>query len=823
MRMKDGSDRNDRDHAHPRDADGVAPGKRTLTGSATAVQRSSGSEPNATGLSGRSMSEIIPLSSDVPFADSLVADTLVQRKETGGASDADVHALADHGTSGAAGALPFMDQIQRSFGNHDVSSIKAHDDGAAVDASRAMGARAFASGDHVAFGASPDLHTAAHEAAHVVQQRGGVQLAGGVGSAGDPYERHADAVADAVVRGEPAAPLLDSYAAAGGGSTVQRSSVQLFEEREHKSIGDQGARGANGVTADMQFGSLRLTFGDMVAMAGDWFESIEEMRALAERPGPGAGTEEELRFVQQVKVRGNKNLEDSFSPAAKDAVQKRYYKLAGNNVVHFPNAAVGDAEKKPAERARDGMRFPKGTGLHGDVETIVKTVFDRTGGADALPGLYKKPLKPELLNAAAAYRYYHIRALVEAAVKGNWDYDKAVHGPPQDSIDPALKEQMKARQLDGALSTEAFGNHFLTDMFSGGHVRAERASIKAYWNAKLPMFFYNLKGFIAEQVARGLQGKVDIAGIELDSDTIYDPPLGGGAMDIVTERLDAIGPLGWGELVSGIVHDHDGAVGVKVTSEGQDGELRGDGDAGKKDEESLAIRAVSMSYHEVLDAYRMGRETKARPEDVVNGFVKEGLFAAERTIPVAKPDAEQGPSQKRIQWHQPDVEVLLQDPVFLQGLRDICVKRAGEVAAIADTLDADQKAAMLKNVIAPLRERPIETVRGVIHWVPTLSRELTLGYTQTARKTEGGMASLSLAQRVQLLAAHVTEAENADGPAAEVMRKQGPEIIELIKTASKKDRKMLFSTYGWVRLHRAAGAAHGDRFEREFPRSVYGP
>lgn len=50
----------------------------------------------------------------------------------------------------------------------------------------------------------------------MVQQRDGVQLEGGVGEAGDPYERHADAVADQVVRGESAADLLSSGPSGGG-------------------------------------------------------------------------------------------------------------------------------------------------------------------------------------------------------------------------------------------------------------------------------------------------------------------------------------------------------------------------------------------------------------------------------------------------------------------------------------------------------------------------------------------------------------------------------------------------------------------------------
>src|SRR6185436_17252865 len=119
---------------------------------------------------------------------------------------------AAHGTSGSATALPYLDTIQRAFGAHDVSGVKAHADAAASAGSRAMGAEAFATGDHVAFDGAPSLHTAAHEAAHVVQQRAGVHLKGGVGESGDAHERHADAVADRVVAGESAQDLLDRVA-----------------------------------------------------------------------------------------------------------------------------------------------------------------------------------------------------------------------------------------------------------------------------------------------------------------------------------------------------------------------------------------------------------------------------------------------------------------------------------------------------------------------------------------------------------------------------------------------------------------------------------
>ncbi|MCA9516565.1 MAG: DUF4157 domain-containing protein, partial [Myxococcales bacterium] len=106
------------------------------------------------------------------------------------------------------GAMPHADTIQKAFGSHDISGVQAHTGSQASEASKAMGAEAYATGNHVVFGSAPDLHTAAHEAAHVVQQRDGVSLAGGVGKAGDSYEQHADKVADAVVAGKSAEGLL---------------------------------------------------------------------------------------------------------------------------------------------------------------------------------------------------------------------------------------------------------------------------------------------------------------------------------------------------------------------------------------------------------------------------------------------------------------------------------------------------------------------------------------------------------------------------------------------------------------------------------------
>lgn len=141
----------------------------------------------------------------------------VQRRLTGSETFAEptsdeVHALAAKGTSGGGQALPFADRIQQAFGRHDVSQVRAFTGGAARQAARGMGADAYATGNLVAFGKTPDLHTAAHEAAHVIQQRAGVHLSGGVGQDGDVYERHAEEVAARVVRGKSVEGHLDRFA-----------------------------------------------------------------------------------------------------------------------------------------------------------------------------------------------------------------------------------------------------------------------------------------------------------------------------------------------------------------------------------------------------------------------------------------------------------------------------------------------------------------------------------------------------------------------------------------------------------------------------------
>lgn len=90
----------------------------------------------------------------------------------------------------------------------DLTGVRVHTDEAAREGARAIGAEAYASGDHVYMGPSrsPNAHPAvlAHELAHVAQ--GTAPTGEAVGRRGSEAEREAERVAAAVERGEQPEP-----------------------------------------------------------------------------------------------------------------------------------------------------------------------------------------------------------------------------------------------------------------------------------------------------------------------------------------------------------------------------------------------------------------------------------------------------------------------------------------------------------------------------------------------------------------------------------------------------------------------------------------
>ncbi|MFJ2812367.1 DUF4157 domain-containing protein [Streptomyces sp. NPDC087294] len=112
----------------------------------------------------------------------------------------------------------------------DFSSVRLHTGAAAARSARAVGARAYTSGDNVVIGdGGRDKHTLAHELTHVVQQRqgpvSGTDRGDGlkVSDPSDRFERAAEANAHKVMSGPvPDVQRRPEEGAPAPGSTVQR-------------------------------------------------------------------------------------------------------------------------------------------------------------------------------------------------------------------------------------------------------------------------------------------------------------------------------------------------------------------------------------------------------------------------------------------------------------------------------------------------------------------------------------------------------------------------------------------------------------------------
>ncbi len=484
----------------------------------------------------------------------------VQLRNGSGSGDAEhVHTAAAHGIAGAGSPLPFLDQIQASFGaDHDLSQVQAHVGGPAAEGSAAMGAQAYATGNHVAFATAPDLHTAAHEAAHVVQQRAGVRLKGGVGESGDSYEQHADAVADKVVKGESASELLGAKA---GGSSVSRKTVQRFDagsgghqglERHLAGLDPHDGLGQPDNLKKREPARNTREFGANAIYAGNYMQDFSQMHApfvhnlltnLPKRPAEG-------RKSPPIGHAGSEAITDSIvralailevGPTLADSVVK------GNMQAYRPEqhvdqpqgyAANTDAivhHKGPKGALRPGKRTVEGgdyvatskfaPGKSTPVKRIADPDRDRDLAGSAVPG--RQMENPELFKVSDAGLQNHIYNSCEW-VKNHWM--KAAQVGPTD----------QGRFHIGA------GLHAIEDYFSHSNF------IEVALNSYIDSSFRNERSKPAgvqqflhqvdknEKALGGVRRPQQLGGMRTHVDTLFDATVGRGRQVVTTGSVSGV-------------------------------------------------------------------------------------------------------------------------------------------------------------------------------------------------------------------------------------------------------------------------------------------
>jgi len=400
----------------------------------------------------------------------------------------------------------------------DFRGVRAHTDAGAAELARAVDAQAFTVGRDVVFDSgyyAPDTvsgrYLLAHELTHVVQQ--------------------------------------------GGATEIHR-----FTGEEHRQLGEAGSWGA---VSDIAIGGgAFLTYGEVVAMAGDWFETLDEMRALSRT----SGGQQELRWVRW-RALGSSGTEPTVTDAIRQRAMDRYFRLAARNVSHFS-----------------------------------------AGG-----------------TAMAGYRSYH-----EAALRA------AFHAGRLNNSD-LWRE---------ALTTEAFGNHFLTDMFAGGHVRTPRDAIRRWYQAHYPASIGSLSlvtymaghmhaYLVREHPTADFFGQIpSTADMEARIRTI------GGT---------ALSAFSLGDIVSLAYHNRDN-TGLRVVSDvdesgiivfgGYHWTAMGDANLARSaTTRDMAVAAIRASIAELESIRTQGHgncnlASPDRVEDCTNAFVNRYRpFAAERFVP----------------------------------------------------------------------------------------------------------------------------------------------------------------------------------------------
>ncbi len=523
-------------------------------------------------------------------------------------------------------------------------------------------------------------------------------------------------------------------------TSIARSArpLQRFVESEHKLIGDLGSTRGPELPTKLELGpGFEVTYGDMVAMGGDWFESVQQMTDLAKIPGPGAGTREEVEYVLTVEIHGFKDREEDFSEAARKAAKGRYYRLAADNAAHFSNPRDGDTQRTPQEQAS----------------------ATENG----------KPM-----GAAANYHDNHRNALIEAARLGR-----------------------AGRPINDALLLEAFSNHYLTDMFSSGHVRTPRQTLAEEWHAKVPMFFTNFKMFMAERIAKYINDHNADLGV-LTVDTLMFKEEGvfsGGSLSAIEKTLGEKGmpPITFGDIVSGALHDYDNKMGVDVDVEGKRVKLFGDSqllDPRAADTLRLASAAVRASKDELEEAYANGWT----PQQVLdrNG----GLFAAELMIPQAAPELEQDSPQ--VAWRYDNVNDLLADAGFKKAVAITARDKATELEGIGEGLDAEYKREAFTNgFLVKLQgsdDQIAATLQEVIDYTPDTgggvggnAEDFNARQYFNAAKNAGALHTLTLPAKTRLVEHVLTGATVGD---------EDPMIVELL-AVNVADGVKIIKQFGW--------------------------
>jgi hypothetical protein len=248
-------------------------------------------------------------------------------------------------------------------------------------------------------------------------------------------------------------------------------------------------------------------------------------------------------------------------------------------------------------------------------------------GASLLNAEVKGPVAPALAPSDAEkkahYNVYALLALENADHFPDSGRAMAAWGRHHaKAVDLALSAGLAGDRhaMNVAYAWEAFGQHFLTDCYSGSHIRTPRAQIIDWYQAWAPRIvdrlIAGLKSRLVEDLVREASSQTAAPDAYLRKYKI-EPEVGPAIDDAIKNQAGGVAAfarwlgLGIAGAISGTIHDADGAAGVEVASDDHPDSWLAYGDGKLKSSPvsfAQAAKAIAVAKAEVDRAYAIGVE-----------------------------------------------------------------------------------------------------------------------------------------------------------------------------------------------------------------------
>jgi hypothetical protein len=374
---------------------------------------------------------------------------------------------------------------------------------------------------------------------------------------------------------------------------------------EHRDIGNTASGGALvNVGGDSPEERFWLSFGDVMALSGDYFSSatLFDLARIPGADGTRRGSRDEIICALQVMTVDEAFIDERFERGGRFAgfgrgrrgalsdverrVRDRYLLLAATNDDHF--VAAG------------GVTHPgaRGAGAFG--------------------------------SALLAYRRLHELALEDACRLGRTRGD-----------------------VSRAMAREAAAQHFLTDAVTAGHMRTPVAQIRRFWRARHPDFWHELQRRVAADTASALR-ELAWPLRRLPAGFVH-----GATLSALERRTSRYPPLSMGDFLARLFHDWDNVHGLSVDGGGV---VFGDGHVHEGATRQFALAASRAGIEDVEAAFELGTAGTSLTGEPLYDAVRTATgagrrFLAESRIPRV---AARNPPQN---WRAPDVQTLWETPI----------------------------------------------------------------------------------------------------------------------------------------------------------------